>query len=202
MTEEDQAPEEPDKLEQAEKALSEAAAALEIQPWVIPATTLVILNSLEEPLRQASLDYVQKHQLTKVPTSQLARVLRSGEHDLIDPLLAGNISPATASKLLSVADPTREHMLQELILAQTKREARLLKTLLQEFPSADTSPVEPPIIGEVLDTFLSTLYFRGDFDCSTWSAKAKQYTAWKKKTVARMPKIKLGTPTATRSIFK
>jgi len=70
--------------------------------WTVPASTISRLNSIEdEELRQCAVAYVKRHQLTRDRAQKLAKVVNTGDGDVLDSLFGDRISLDAADLLVS-----------------------------------------------------------------------------------------------------
>lgn len=98
--------------------------------WEIPAVTVVILNNLPADRIEDAKAYVKRHLLSKIPAAQLARVLRSGDAILIEPMLGDRLDHAAAAKLLETTKQggnERSEWVQLLVqVARNEQSGRLV----------------------------------------------------------------------------
>jgi hypothetical protein len=97
--------------------------------WTIPATTLVTMGSLDEEYRDRATEYVKRHMLSRIPATQVARVCRSVQRELIEPLFADRLTPASAAKLLEIPEQDLPIYLEQLLRIDQKSQMRMLKQI-------------------------------------------------------------------------
>lgn len=97
--------------------------------WEIPATTLVTLRSLGDEYRDRATEYVKQHMLSRIPATQVARVCRSEQRELIEPLFDGRLTPTSAAKLLEIPEKDLPIYLEQLLRINLKSQLRMLKKI-------------------------------------------------------------------------